>query len=373
MNAARPAAHPITRGATMRRISLLFAITLATSAGAQPLVTGIPNDSRPVPDLKDFIQHADQMEPFARTDTGRAFLDAVSSLPSQLRRYLWVDKLFTRAYTEAEYEALDDRQKRGLSFRPVTELSYYMGISERPLMDLLALDLAVTGTGMASPEGLAGKRILLYNPRVITQGRLLASLGADVTIVHDQQRMAALYNESTDTGEVPAHGEGPNGKLTLIRSAWPAEDAPEVGDDYDLIIVSDWVSRGLSIGTEAPPRWMTAGRPLRPLPTDPNSFIQAIAQTLAPGGRFLCYAYGPIQPRVVANAKPYSDVRFPVPKEAIEAAGLNILTLDADDTRRLLSASIATGFNEPMVRPDDNMPSMTAAYTLLTKPAPDQE
>lgn len=351
-----------------QRLVASLVVALGGASGAQPLVTGIPEDNRAVPGLDLFLEHAEQYRPFVRTETGGAFLDAVSSLPNQARRYLWVDRQFTRAYTESEYAGLDQSAKRGLSLRPVTELAYYMAIAERPLMDVLALDLGVGGTEMASPSGLAGKRVLLYNPRVITQGRLLASLGADVTLVHDQQRMHALYSERGDVGEVRGHDGGPSGKLTLIRSAWPGEGAVEVGEGFDLIIVSDWVSRGLSLATEAPPRWVTAGRPLRPLPSSPEAFLEAIASALKPGGRFICYAYGPIQPRLAGAAQPYSDVRFPVSIEGIQACGLEIETLDGDDTRRLLSASIATGFKEPMVREEDGLPSMTAAYTLLVKP-----
>ncbi len=354
------------------RYSSLLALTLsfamAGAAMAQPLAQGLPKDKTKIPGLEVLVEHADSLKPYARTETGEAFLDAVRSLPNQLRRYLWVDRPFANAYTEAEYNSLDAKAKRGLSFRPVTELAYYTGISERPLMDVMALDLGVIGTEMSTPEGLVGKKILLFNPRVITQGRLLASLGADVTIVHDQQRMRGLYSERGDVVLAKGHGDHPAGKLRLISSTWPGSGATEIGSGYDLVIVSDWVSRGLTLPTTPPPRWISVNRALRPLPCTLEEFAEGIASVLAPSGRFVCYAYGPIQPRLVNHTMPYSDVRFPVGAETIASAGLEILALDADDTRNLQRAMLSTGYNEPMVRPDDGVPSMTSSYTILVKP-----
>jgi len=350
-----------------RLLSMVVVSAACSAINAQPMVDQIPTDNRKVPGLEVFVEHAGVIKPFARTETGRAFLDAVENLPNQLRRYLWVDRPFTKAYTEADYAKLDERQKRGLNFRPVTELAYYMGISERPLLDVLALDLVVRGTEMASPEGLAGKKVLLYNPRVITQGRLLASLGADVTIVQDQHRFSALYSEPGDVGTVEGLGELPAGKLRVVRSSWPGE-GPVPGSGFDLIIASDWISKGLSTITAQPPRWITPGESLHPLPCEPSVFVEAIASALAPGGRFINYAYGPIQPRQPSHTLPYSDVRLPFSIEMIQNTGLEILAFDADDTHALLTTSIATGYNEPLVRPNDGMPSMTTAYTILVKP-----
>lgn len=357
----------------MRRSGRLLALALGamtTGTGAQPLATGVPQDPGRVPGLEIFVEHSKGYVPFVRTETGAAFLDAVRSLPNQLRRYLWVDKQFTTAYTEAEYESLADTAKRPLNFRPVTEVAFYMAVSERPLVDVLAVDLAVRGTPMESPAGLAGKKVLLFNPRVITQGRLLASLGAHVTVVHDQQRMAALYSEPGDVGTIPGHDGAPDGSLRLVRAAWPGSEGSgeeEIGTGYDLVIVSDWVSHGLSLSTPVPPRWIKPGRPARALPGTTEDFIRSIASVLAPGGRFLCYALAPIQPRDPAMSLPYSDVRFPVTREEIEASGLSVLAFDADDTLQLQRVMRVTGFKEPAVRPD-GMPSMTSSYTLLVKP-----
>ena len=358
---------------------LMTTISLAIGGSglAQPLQQGMPQEPKHIPGLEEFVELSQKIAPYARTETGKAYLDAVTSLPNQLRRYLWVDRNFTRGYTEADYANLDAQQRRGLSFRPVTELAYYMAVNERPLIDVMPLDLVVTGTEMASPEGLAGKKILLFNPRVITQGRLLASLGADVTIVHDQQRMAALYTEAKDVGEIPGHGELPAGSLRIVHSTWPGEDAEgkgdEIGTGYDLIIVSDWVSRGLSLKTAQPPRWVTVNRSLRPLPCEPDAFIEAMASALTLGGRFINYAYGPIQPRIPSHTLPYSDVMFPISTEAIEKAGLEIVALDSDDTLNLISATVATGYNEELVQEEDEMPTMTSGYTILVKPRGDSD
>lgn len=356
----------------MKYTRLLSMVLVSAACGvvdAQPMVDRIPTDNRKVPGLEVFVEHAGVIKPFARTETGRAFLDAVESLPNQLRRYLWVDRQFMTAYTEAEYSTLDENQKKGLNFRPVTELAYYMGTSERPLMDVVALDLVVRGTAMASPKGLAGKKVLLYNPRVITQGRLLASLGADVTIVQDQQRFSALYSEPGDVGAIKGIGDLPAGKLRVVRSNWPAEGSPVPGSGFDLIIAVDWISKGLSTTSAQPPRWVTPGSSLHPLPCSREEFVSAIAGALAPGGRFINYAYGPIQPRLPSHTLPYSDVRLPISIETIQSTGLDILAFDADDTHALLRLSIATGYGEPLVRPEDGMPSMTTAYTILERPA----
>lgn len=343
-------------------------LVLCGAAGAQPMQQGMPNDSK-VPGLEVFVEHSERMIPFARTDTGRAFVDAVKSLPNQLRRYFWTDRRFTVAYSEAEYASLPEDRRRQMAFRPVTEMGYYLALSERPLMDVQTLDLAIKGTPMASPEGLVGKRILIFNPRVITQGRLLASLGADVTIVHDQQRMSGFYSEAGDVGTIEGHGDAPAGTLRLIRSEWPGVEDERVGTGYDLIFTSNWVSQGLCFPTMVSPRWVTPGKALHPLPCEAGVFIEGIAEALAPGGRFINYTYGTIEPRMRAYADPNSDVRLPISTEEIADAGLEILALDADDSKSVLNTSIATGFDEPMVRPEDGVPTMLAVYTLLEKPA----
>lgn len=352
-------------------IGISLAVVFATaSASAQPMEAGVVQNQSAVPGLDVLVRRIETHRPFARTETGVAYLEAAASLPNQLRRHLWVDRQFTTAYGEAEYAPLDERAKRPLRFRPVTELAYYTGTSDKPMMDVLAVDLAVRGTPMESPAGLAGKKILIFNPRVITQGRLLASLGAHVTIVHDQQRMAALYSEPGDVGVIPGHGGSPDGSLRLIRTVWPGEDAEgaaEIGTGYDLVIVSDWISNGLSTLTPVPPRWMNVSRSLRPLPSTPEAFVETIAGVLAPGGRFLNYAFGPIQTRTADMSLAYADVGFPAGAEAIRASGLEIVALDGDDTLQLQRLMRVREFNEPVVRPD-GMPSMTSAYTLLIKP-----
>lgn len=342
----------------------------ALPAIAQPLESGPTANDRKLPGAEILAERAETLRPFARTDVGGAFLEATKHLPDRLRRYLWVDRMFTVAYTEAEYAELNERQQRQLRFRPVTELAYYMGISERPLLDFLALDLAVFDTPMASPDGLAGKKVLLYNPRVITQGWLLASLGADVTILHHQVRMRGLYSQHQDSGTVENIGDGPDGSLRLIYADWPSETVEDMGEGYDLVIVSDWISQGLSMPMALPPRWITPGRPLRAMDSSPDDFLKSAAQIMSPGGRFISYAYGPIEPRQAAQSQPYSDVRSPYSSEAIEESGLELLVLDADDSRALLNASVATDYQEQEIN-EEGVPTMIAAYTLFEKPNAD--
>lgn len=355
---------------TNRVLVLAGAIIAALPAIAQPLESGPTANDRKLPGAEVLAERAEALRPFARSQAGEAFLEATKHLPDRLRRYLWVDRMFTVAYTEAEYAELNERQKRQLRFRPVTELAYYMGISERPLLDFLALDLAVFDTPMASPEGLAGKKVLLYNPRVITQGWLLASLGADVTILHHQVRMRGLYSQHQDTGAVENFNDGPDGSLRFIYADWPSEAVEDMGEGYDLVIVSDWISQGLSMPMALPPRWITPGKPLRAMASSPDDFLKSVAQIMSPGGRFISYAYGPIEPRQAAQSQPYSDVRSPYSSEAIEESGLELLVLDADDSRALLNASVATDYQEQEIN-EEGVPTMIAAYTLFEKPNAD--
>lgn len=351
----------------IRTCAILAAMCLTGSAGAQPLVTGPANDTKKIPGLEVLVKQAEKVAPIARTETGRAFIEAVKALPNQFRRYVWTDRVFSTAYTEAEYEQLPDTQKPRYRFRPLTELAYYTGVKERPLVDALALDDAVAGTDMETPDGLVGKRIMLFNPRVITQGRLLASLGADVTIAHNQQRMRAVYNEPNDVGEIPGAEGHPSGHLRLIYTDWPAEASTQPGGPYDLILISDWVSNGLNIITPPMARWQTAVRPLRPLGVDLDKALSAFAEALKPGGRLVIYAYGPIQPRNRGVYLPYADTRVPFSPEMIENAGLEALVLDADDTPAFLELSAETGLKEAKDTSGE-VPPFHATYSIFVKP-----
>lgn len=353
-----------------RLLVIAGVIVAATNAASQPLASGPTSNDEKLPGLEVLHERADALLPIARTDTGAAFLEATKKLPKRLRRYLWVNQRFTLAYTESQYADLSDREKNFLRFRPVTELAYYAGIAERPLMDFLPLDLVVHGTGMESSEGLAGRKILLYNPRVSTQGWLLASLGADVTILHDQVRMSGVYAQYKDHGTVESVVDGPDGSLRFIRADWPNQSVENIGEGYDIVIVSDWISAGLSIRNEVPPRWVTPGRPLREMASSPDQFLAGIAQILAPGGRFITYAYGPIEPRLAASTQPYSNVRAPYSIEAITDSGLDLVVLDADDSDAFLKASVATNYQNPSLN-EEGVPTMIAAYTIFVKPATD--
>ncbi|GAB5497348.1 MAG: hypothetical protein Phyf2KO_24280 [Phycisphaerales bacterium] len=358
----------------MRSVKRLFvlagAMFVATHATSQPLESGITANDDKLPGLEVLHDRADALIPIARTETGAAYLEATKKLPNRLRRYLYVDRRFTMAYPEAEFNELDDRVKSQLRIRPVTELAYYMGISERPLLDFLPVDLVVGGTEMESTSELAGRKILLYNPRVITQGWLLASLGADVTILHNQIRMKGLYSQHKDSGAVESAVDGPDGSIRFIYADWPSEAAENIGEGYDLVIVSDWISQGLSMRTAVPPRWVTPGRPMREMGSTPDDFLKAVAEIMAPGGRFINYAYGPIEPRRAAQSQPYSNVRSPYSTEAIAETGLELLVLDADDSRAFLDASMVTDYQDSPLNPE-GVPTMLAAYTLFVKPNTD--
>lgn len=352
-----------------RRVACSLMLAFSASVSAQPMAGGMIDDDQKVPDLEYLIEQSQDLLPFARTETGKAYLNATEHLPKQLRRYLWVDRLFNVAYTEASYADLEDARKRSLRFRPVTELAYYMATEERPLLDVLPLDLAVHGTELADPAALAGKKILLYNPRVITQGRLLASLGAEVTVLHTQIRLKELYSQPGDVGTAEGAEGFPDGSLKLIYKDWPSEDSEDLGEDFDLIIVSNWLSRGLSLSSESPPRWNRAARPMRATESTPDELLTGFAERLAPGGRFIVYAYGPMQPRAPAHSPPTANVRMPFSDEALEESGLEIVALDMDDSQSVLYASRAIDdFDKPMLN-REGVPQMTSAYTLLVKPA----
>lgn len=353
-----------------RLLVIAGAMLAATHAASQPLATGPTANDEKLPGVEILHARADALIPTARTETGAAFLEATKKLPNRLRRYLWVNQRFTVAYSEAQYAELSEREKNPLRFRPITELAYYMGISERPLMEFLPVDLVVNGTEMESPEGLAGKKIMLYNPRVSTQGWLLASLGADVTILHDQDRMSGVYSQYKDHGTVENVVDGPDGSLRFIRADWPNQPAENMGDGYDIVMVSDWISEGLSTKSAVPPRWVSPGRPMREMASSPDQFLAGVAQILAPGGRFINYAYGPIEPRKAASSQPYSNVRVPYSPEAIADSGLDVFVLDADDSGAFLEASIATDYRQSAIN-DEGVPTLIAAYTIFVKPSVD--
>ncbi len=346
------------------------------AASAQPFAHTYPaqlNDRDQITQqLRDRVEVA---RPWMRTASARAMADAVDTLPQRSRRWLWSTRGFgERTYTMEQYDAVDAEQKRVLDFFGISELIYYAGwTSDAPFVEFRAYDLAFQGTPLAEPEGLAGARILIVDPAVVTPAWALARLGAEVTVVFSTQRFRALYPAPSDQGPVRGVLGAPDGRVTLVDTNWPTDPAdahPSLGEPFDLIVAVS----SLNMGRNDPnPRQIRSNPPpvaTRPLGLTRDDAARRLADALAPGGRAMIYSWGtPARPN--SDQTPEGDVRPIIRPDHARAAGLEPVAFASDAsvfTTMLGAATNAPSLRRPLELNGVTAPQLEAFYAVYARP-----
>ncbi|MEO1535589.1 MAG: hypothetical protein AAFS11_08525 [Planctomycetota bacterium] len=314
----------------------------------------------------------DIARPWMRTESGLAMADAVETLPPRTRRWRWSTPSFgERTYTMEQRDALDIEDKRLIEFFGISEFVYYAGwSSDAPLIEFRAFDLAMHGTPLADPSGLAGARVLIVDPGVITSAWALARLGADVTVVSHSQRFRAIYNSPSDRGAVNGLNGGPAGSVTIVDANWPSDLTPDLAGPFDLIVAVNVLNVGRTDPTPGQGRDNRAPNPLKPLDIPHEIVTERLAGALAQGGRAIIYNWGsPIRPN--ANPNPESDVRVLIEPHLASKAGLEPTAFASDAsvfTRLLAGRAQMPDVRRQIDAEGLSAPQISAFYAIYDKP-----
>jgi SAM-dependent methyltransferase len=287
------------------------------------------------------------------------FVEAAQGLPDAAPRVVYVDAAKTRALTELEWAAAPGAEREALTRRTLDGTYYYETRYGTPLAYARALEVAEPGD--FTP---AGRRVFDFGYGGIGHLKMLAALGVDAMGVDVDPVLRALYTHPMDQGTVPG-----GGRVTVLSGRFPAEPAlvAQAGEGYALFVSKNVLKRGY-IHPDQP----VDERKTIHLGVTDAEFLAAVHRMLAPGGRFLIYNICPGPNLPGKPFVPWADGRSPFSREAMEAAGFEVLAYDRDDVSAVKVLAHALWWD----RPDDGDPPMDlehdlqALYTLAEKRLP---
>lgn len=334
-----------------------------------PTATTPPNAEDPLPDfsrasvIERLRFEASRVLPLARCADTQRFLLATSFLDFPGDRTIWQHKAKGLALTPGEYDGLSKEDREGFTERAITETDYFYTRYGSPLAYARPLQIACQAAG--GEGSLQGKRILDFGYGGIGHLRLLAMLGAHAVGVDVDPVLRAIYAWPGDTGPVPGatffDRQMPEGSVALVTGRFPAEPAAvaAVGTGFDLILSKNTLKNGY-----INPAQPVDKRMLVDLGVPSDVFVKELAARLNTGGYLLIYNLSP-----APNPEkyiPWADGRCPFPREMLEAAGLEVVTFDANDdaaARELGRALMWDRGEHPM----DLEKDLFALYTLCRK------
>ncbi|MCX5689105.1 MAG: hypothetical protein NTV94_04830 [Planctomycetota bacterium] len=330
-------------------LSVLSLGAACVSVGfAQPATPAAPEPAKPAattpkllsPELARHLDGASVVEQLraeaARTmrtikcDGVRRLLVNTSWLPVIDSRKVYRDKAAHKVLSKGAYESLPEDQRSTFEPLELDEEFYYYTRYGSPLGYARALDILCKELG-CKDYCFSKKRILDFGYGGIGHLRLLANSGAKVVGVDVDPMLAALYSDPGDTGEVAGASisevKPPNGEVALVTGRWPAEPAAAaaVGKGFDIIISKNVLKNGYIHPEKEVPKQM-----LVDLGVDDATFLKAVAESLNSDGRFLIYNICPKQKE--DQYLPWADGKCPFSKEAIAAAGLEVLEYNVEDS-----------------------------------------
>jgi hypothetical protein len=304
---------------------------------------------------KALLVEADAVKPVMRQPLAPVvaeFFSQVSALPAVAPRTLYRHKTTKQWINAAQWAKLAEPEKADWTAKEFDEAAYYGTLYGTPLAYALALDAAAL-YGLKSLKGL---RVVDYGYGAIGSPRLMAQAGAQVVGLDVDSLQPALYNQASDTGAVGVN----KGSITLINANFPA-DAQAVqgaGLNNDLIISKNTLKKGY-ITPEQGKAFIDPGVPL-------TTYLQAFRDALKPGGLFVIYNIS--QKQDAEKYRPANDPRSPFTRAEYEAAGFEVLALDADDSAQVRRFGDAAAWGGPQGM-GDLQTNLFAKYTVLRRAA----
>ena len=308
--------------------------------------------------LAELRAEAAALAPLIETAAAREWADATDRLTPITPRSIFVRRQPNPAVLSAHaFDALPEGEREGYAEQAIDESSYYATRYGTPLCYARALDLAADAAAWASFDG---RRVLDYGYGQIGQLRLLAACGAVAVGVDPAPTLAARYALPEDQGPYPPTGD-PRGSVTLVTGLWPGEPvaADAVGTGFDLIIARNVLKHGYVHPLADTPAWSRID-----LSVEPEAYLAAIHDALVPGGLFLIYNLG--GPRLNdGQYTPAADINCPWTRAQLEAAGLEVIALDRDDSPAFREHIPAFGWETDPAALESNW---FVLYTLVRRP-----
>jgi SAM-dependent methyltransferase len=330
-------------------VSMLAGCARPATPKAEPKTAGDPPPAAPGAIVEKLRADAHAAAALCRVPWVREFLAATADLPSIAPRALYRDSGKTRFYTEAQFAALPEAERRALVRVAVDEEFYYTTRYGSPIAYCRALDLI-------GVDGVAGKRVLDFGYGTIGHLRLLATLGAHVTGVDVDPLLPVLYGAPGDQGAVR------DGSVALVSGHFPGDPTvrASVGGDYDLIISKNTLKNGYVHPLKPDPRFAIG--------VDDASFLRALYDALKPGGRLMIYNLSPAPNGPGRPYRAWADGRTPFPRALFETTGFHVLMYERDDTATARALGHALGWDREDP-PMDLEHDLFGVYTLVEKPA----
>jgi hypothetical protein len=299
----------------------------------------------PPPALQQLRADAQAVAPFATSAPAREFLDAVAFLPPQPPRDVYVNKALRQTLSPAQHQLLSAEARVGFERVVHDEAFYYATFYGTPVAYVRPLDIA-SQHGLRS---LVGARVLDLGYGAIGAVRMMAAAGAQVSALDVDSLLPALYREPSDQGVVRGNTAGLDsraGSLTLFNGVFAGDPAltQTVGRDHDLIVSKNTLKRGFMKSTGGRKPWVDFGVP-------DATLLTALHRALKPGGLLVIYNLaGKLDP-----TKPSTDGRSPFDRAAFEAAGFEVLALDATDDPSARAMGQALGWQKDMGELSENL------------------
>ena len=329
--------------------TIILLIAAAVPTGAAPQPSALPAEAR-------------KLRPVAKSDLGRAFLDAAEgALPYAPRTVYRRGKMreWLGATAFAKLAAADRAAWSPVTIDEGTYQGLYYG---SPLAYLLPLERLGTG-GFG---GLRGKRVIDFGHGGIGQLRLFAELGAEAVGIDVDPLQPILYGTPGDQGPVGKAG----GSVKLVHGRFPADPkvVEAVGGGFDLFLSKNTLKRGyIHPAEKLDPRLLVD------LGVSDPSFLKAVAKSLKPGGWLVIYNLSPAPNAAGKPYRPMADGRCPFSAEDLAAAGFETLARDEADDKAARAIGAALGWDKPpagMKLDDDLFALVTVARK---KPPPGRD
>lgn len=334
-------------------------VLLAAAAACSLGVGAIAQDDQAT-GLAHLGEEAEALRPMVETDLARRFLDVADDLTPVEPREIYFRRADRSAMTPAEFEAAPEDERTG--YEPMTvDWRQYYGLYSSPLAWTRPLDV-VAQTGFESADG---KRIMDFGFGNVGQLRMLASMGADVVGVEIPGIQEAIYSRPEDAGAVgraPEVPPGEPGSVALAFGRWPGGEGMRdaVGGGFDLIMSKNV----LKLGYIHPEQEVDA-RMLVDLGVDDEAFVEALWESLAPGGFVLIYNIYPPQPE--DRYIPWGHGENPFARSLWESVGFEVVAWNEPDSAGVHAMGRALGWDAQ--DPESFEASFLGMYTMLRRPA----
>ncbi len=315
------------RSAGERLLLSLILAFLISSGASSATAQDEPDPAQPGSIVKQMAGEAERLQPQIESEWVREWAKTAGQL----------------APVEPFEVTLDERVRR------IDEEFFYVGRFGTPLAYARALDIAAAH-GL---EGIAGKRVLDFGYGAIGQLRMMALSGADTVGVDVAPLLPLIYPD--------ASGPLGGGLVQLVNGQFPASAAvnEQVGGEFDLILSKNTLKRGyIHPARETPPERLIQ------LGVDDATFLSAIRDRLKPGGLFLIYNLCPAKAPEDQPYIPWADGESPFTREQFEAAGLEVLAFDVDESAQARAMANLLGWGSD----DELEKSLFAWLTVARRP-----